>query len=102
MTCSADTTWSIEYSAFDTIEPGETKGLSLTPSNPADNPGAGGSGPCGATNAGVASNVVFYLGGNPTDVQSYNYSVKLKPVGWFGEYDQPTDRFEKTLTFHTQ
>lgn len=48
---------------------------------------------------------VFYIGNNPTgpdNAPNYRYTVKIKPLGWFGTYDLPTDRFEKTQTFYTQ
>jgi hypothetical protein len=47
----------------------------------------------------------FYVGNNPKGREgsnNYRYTVKMKPLGWFGSYLLPTDRFERTQTFYTQ
>jgi len=48
--------------------------------------------------------VTFYSSGNPKSEisKNYRYNGKLKIIGWFGTYDDPTDRFEKTVYFSTQ
>lgn len=46
----------------------------------------------------------FYIGGNPNPGVngSYHYTGKMTLLGWFGTYDDPTDRFEKDVYFVTQ
>lgn len=47
----------------------------------------------------------FYVANNPKGREgsnNYRYTVKIKPLGWFGPYLLPTDRFERTQTFYTQ
>ena len=49
--------------------------------------------------------VTFLMQGleKPTDKnQSYRYRVVLKLLGWFGTFDNPTDRFERKFTFYTR
>lgn len=38
----------------------------------------------------------------PEGSSNYRYTLKIKPLGWFGAFDNPSDRFEKTQTFYTQ
>lgn len=48
---------------------------------------------------------VFIIGGNPKGPPgntNFRYTLKIKPVGWFGTYDTPTDRFMRQQTFYTQ
>ncbi len=61
---------------------------------------SGGGNPTGC----ATGTVTFYAQGNPDPGTggSYNFSGKLKVVGWFGTYENPTDRFEKTVYFSTQ
>ncbi|HMN69809.1 MAG TPA: hypothetical protein PKC28_14795 [Bdellovibrionales bacterium] len=33
---------------------------------------------------------------------NFRYTVELKPLGWYGDRNTPTDRFEKSLMFYTQ
>lgn len=55
--------------------------------------------PSGCTYGGVT----FYAPDNPTSLTgNYSYHGQLKVLGWFGTYDDPTDRFEKTINFTTQ
>jgi hypothetical protein len=47
----------------------------------------------------------FYVGNNPKGREgsnNYRYTLRLKPLGWFGTYLLPTDRYERTQTFYTQ
>lgn len=56
----------------------------------------------GCNTDGVA---VFYFDGAPkpaTGSTNYHYSVMVKPVGWFGTRDAPSDRFENFTTVYTQ
>lgn len=47
---------------------------------------------------------VFTIGDNPSGPsgKSFIYNVKVKPLGWFGNYDNPTDRFETSFKFRTK
>ncbi len=46
----------------------------------------------------------FTVGSNESGVNGSNfrYRVKVKPLGWFGTDTNPSDRFEKSVTFFTQ
>lgn len=46
----------------------------------------------------------FYVGSNPSGGASknFNYSVELNPMGWFGSFDEPEDRFDGETSFYTQ
>jgi len=43
---------------------------------------------------------VFRIPDNPKG--SYRYRVKMKPLGYFGDFGEANDRFEKYQYFHTQ
>lgn len=94
-----DTSCSYEFNAFDPIPP-NTSETFITVS------GAEKSGTAGCIATFQSDPLVFYLGGNPTlekdGVSSFAYSVDLVPLGWFGTYDEPEDRFEKTEFYQTQ
>lgn len=75
-----------EFTDFGEIAPGTTQQLSLTNSEPL-----------------CATLPEFIVGSNPKgDGENYRYRVKVKPVGWFGTYAVPTDRYQKSATFFTQ
>ncbi len=47
----------------------------------------------------------FAVGGNPKGPPgntSFRYTLKVKPLGWFGGLITPTNRFDKVSTFYTQ
>jgi hypothetical protein len=47
--------------------------------------------------------ITFYAPDNPSsNTGAYTYHGKFKILGWFGTYDDPTDRFEKVINFTTQ
>lgn len=100
--CSADITWSVEYDNFGVILPGQSRYLYLKPSDSSPAPGVG-----VCTVAGETIDPVWlYFGGAPDKdhdgTSSYAYRVTLDPVGWFGDFENPTDRFEKSIYFSTQ
>lgn len=47
---------------------------------------------------------LFYVSDNPKGPTGtmFRYSVKAKPLGWFGPYSAPEDRFETQFSFRTQ
>lgn len=47
---------------------------------------------------------LFMVGNNPSGPgdNAFIYSIIAKPLGWFGDYNNPTDRFETSYTFKTQ
>lgn len=48
---------------------------------------------------------VFFVGSNPKGPKNspnYRYTLRMKPLGWFGTFALPTDRYERTQTFYTQ
>jgi len=47
---------------------------------------------------------LFYVDSNPSGPtgRNFNYRVKMKPIGYFGTPDEPTNRFEKTVFFSTR
>jgi len=47
---------------------------------------------------------IFVVSGLPTDDNAtvFRYRVEVEPMGWFGDADNPTDRFQKRFTFYTQ
>ena len=34
--------------------------------------------------------------------KNFNYTIEVTPVGWFGTYDTPADRFDTRFNFYTQ
>jgi hypothetical protein len=76
-----------KFSTFGTWTVGEKKGFLLENSDPT-----------------CTRIPVFYIGNNPSGIsgKNYRYRVKVKPMGWFGTYDDPTDRFDKSFSFYTQ
>lgn len=46
----------------------------------------------------------FFIGGMPTKPQGavYRFNVSVRPLGWFGTFDNPTDRFDTTIRFQTR
>lgn len=55
-------------------------------------------------NAACAGYPIFYIGSNTVgpNANSYHYRVVVRPLGWFGTYNVPTDRFDTNFTFYTQ
>lgn len=93
-----DVTCNYEFNAFETIAANSTDFVELSVSA---NEVAGTTG-CGAV---TISSITFYSDSNPgvaDSVSSYNYNVTMKPLGWFGTYADPEDRFEKQEFFSTQ
>lgn len=47
---------------------------------------------------------MFYLGGfaKKTTGAQYRYKVKARPLGWFGPFDDPKDRYDMSFTFNTK
>lgn len=47
---------------------------------------------------------VFYTGGHNSGIggKNFRYRVVVEPLGWFGTYADPTDRFDKEFTFYTR
>lgn len=90
---TAGATQQITYTDFGQYAPGESKPLTLTYRGP---PGS-----CGTIPDIVP---LLYLGNNPSTASgavSYNYSVQLTPIGWFGTINAPVDRLTKTVYFST-
>lgn len=87
---------SCEYSSFGVIQPGETSFLVPTLYGDPTNPPT-----CGI------DRLTFYSQSNPKDPSSNTgtpprYRVTVRPIGWFGTEDNPTDRYTKTFQFSTQ
>ncbi|MGE4133466.1 MAG: hypothetical protein AB7F86_17625 [Bdellovibrionales bacterium] len=75
-----------EYSSFGTWSSGENKALQIT-----------GSGSC---NSGIP---IFGVGGlQKSSNKNYRFRAKARPIGWFGTFTAPTDRYENFKTFTTQ
>lgn len=59
----------------------------------------------GAATACGTPTPLFYIGNNPPGPEgstTFRYTLKMKPLGWFGTYALPTDRYQRTQTFYTQ
>lgn len=82
------TTYDCDYPSFGTIAANSSAQLQLSGSSPC---------PSGIVGFTVPSNPK-----PPTGSENYRYTVKVKPLGWFGELTSPTDRYEKKQTFYTQ
>ena len=53
--------------------------------------------------ATTPAGVTFYIPGLPKNsTGNYFYTMQLKAVGWFGDEDNPGERFERTYVFSTQ
>jgi hypothetical protein len=79
---------SCSYGSFGTWAPGDNLPLSLT-----------GTGGC---QSGIAG---FQIGGNPNPGGAnpiLHYTVKVEILGWFGTFNEATDRFDRTIYFTTQ
>jgi hypothetical protein len=91
--CADGSSMEITFSDFGEIPAKTTKNLYLTYRGPLS-PG------CLAPDINPAN---IYVGGNPiADTNSFDYSVQMTPQGWFGTYNEPKDRFEKTIYFKAQ
>lgn len=93
-----DVTCNYEFNTFETLAPNATDfvELSVSASEVAGTTGC---------NPVTISSITFYSDGNPgaaESVSSYSYNVIMKPLGWFGTYADPEDRFEKQEFFSTQ
>lgn len=100
LNCNNATTVPLTFTSFGTIPAGSVQYLSLIYSGPALPADCDGISP-------NLSNPTFYVGGNPKvggtgGATSYNYSVQVQPVGWFGTLTSPTGRFTKSIYITTQ
>ena len=87
----------VVYSSFGTIAPGASSYLQLTIDPSHD--------PVSQICPGVDPNVpnpMIIVPDNSSVGPTYNYSVLLKVVGWFGTLNSPSAKFEKIVTFKTQ
>ncbi len=84
----ADTDIDCVYSTFAELAPGETKELLYTPI-------AGSDAACSVYSGFIANSL-------PQVEDKFRYKVKMKPIGWFGDADDPTDRFERFISFFTR
>jgi hypothetical protein len=96
-TCSDSSTLDVTYTDFGEIPPATTKYLYLTYRGSL-------TGTC--TQPPDITPAKLYAPGNP-DMQNdhilnYNYQVAAEVLGWFGTYDNPIDRLDKTIYFGTQ
>src|SRR5262249_47584877 len=97
LVCSTTVSVPITFQDFGEFAAGATGDLRLTYRGvalPAD---------CAGLSPDI-TNVKVYIGNNPNsaNLASYAYSVQLEPEGWFGTYNNPSDRFDKMIYFTTQ
>lgn len=58
----------------------------------------------GASSTSCAATPIFFVGGltaGPNN-NNFRYQVKVEPQGWFGTFDNPTDRYQEEFTFYTE
>ena len=75
------------YFSFGTWTPGQTQNFQISNANSA-----------------CTGEPIFYIGGNSSgsNKSNFRYRVVVQPLGWFGTYNAPTDRFDTQFTFYTQ